>query len=323
MNTHPKSTHPRPLQRLRPLRDLLLAAAGALLAGLPAPAQTAINTDLRAETAYFLAVGQRGTNGPESYVVPVSGAARIAEVRQYLAERAEGRETRPLIPTVRLRMGSDGINRNHSAPGAPLWNWHVTEALSFERYTRPEVEPAVYIVPRDSSPSEIERYLRGDLLVLVTDVVALRDFPLLMELRSEFPSARPASLANISDRGFVGTGNESKITGFVIEGDTPRSVVIRALGPSLARFGVTSPLSNPRIEIYRGTEKIAENDDWAAGNLNRQHIAVVPPPSPFHLLPADSREPAIELSLPPGAYTVVVSGVNGATGVVLTEVHTL
>lgn len=317
------NTTSRRLKLFRRLKALVLAAATGSLAGTAAPAQTAINTDLRAESAFFLAVGQRGANGPESYVVPVSGAARIAEVRQYLAERSEGRETRPLIPTVVLRLGSDGQNRNHSAPGAPLWPWHVSEVQKFERYTRPEVEPAVFIPSRDAALSEVERYLRGDPISLPTNVYALRDYPIVMELRSEFPTGRAATLANISDRGFVGTGNEAKITGFVIEGETPRSVVIRALGPTLARFGVTNALANPRLEIYRGAEKIAENDDWASGNLNRPHITVAPGTPPFNLIPNDSREPALELSLAPGAYTVVVTGVNGATGVVLTEVHTL
>jgi hypothetical protein len=328
------------------IKALLVALAGSCLAGTamaqsqtvrPGPTTPAeatqpgtpaapVTTDIRAETAYFLAVGQRGSapsNGPESYVVPVRGAALIAEVRQYLAERAEGREKRPLIPTVVLRLGSDGQNRNHSAPGAPFWPWHVSEVQSFSRYTWPEVEPAVFIPTRDSALSEVERYLRGDPLSLPSNVFFLRGYPIAMELRSEFPTARTATLANISDRGYVGTGNESKITGFVIEGETPRSVVVRALGPTLARFGVANALANPRLEVYRGSEKIAENDDWNTGNLNRPHVTVMPGTPPFSLIPNDDREPALELSLPPGAYTIVVTGAGGSTGVVLTEVHTL
>ncbi|MES2695586.1 MAG: hypothetical protein V4773_19070 [Verrucomicrobiota bacterium] len=322
MITNLKKSLPRRQIFLGRFKTLLLVLAGAGAAG-PAAAQTTPPPDIRAETAYFLALGQRGTIGPESYVVPVSGAARIAEVRQYLADRAEGRETRPLIPHIVVRVGSDGQNRNHSAPGAPLWNWHVSEVQKFERYTRPEVEPAVIVPARDSTPGEIENLLRTNELILISPFFWLRDFPIVMELRSEFPSGRPATLANISDRGFVGTGNESKITGFVIEGDTPRSVVVRALGPTLASFGVTNAMANPRIEIYRGAVKIAENDDWAQGNLNRPHVTMIaPPPPPYSLIPNNAREPALELSLAPGAYTVVVTGAGGSTGVVLTEVYT-
>lgn len=343
---HLKSTATRRQKFIRRLKALLLAVAAGSSAGpamaqgtsRPAPVDpgtpatpgmlTPAPTEIRAETAFFLAVGQRGANGPESYVVPVSGAARISEVRQYLAERAAGTETRPLIPTVVLRLGSDGNNRNHSAPGAPFWPWHVSEVQKFERYTRPEVEPAVFIPSRDAALSEVERYLRGDPVSLPTNVYALREYPVVMELRSEFAGGtalRAATLANISDRGFVGTGSEAKITGFVIEGETPRNVVVRALGPTLASFGVANALANPRIEVYRGTEKIADNDDWAEGSLGRViRIGMpAPAPSPFNLIPNDSREPALELSLAPGAYTIVVTGVGGSSGIVLTELYTL
>lgn len=332
-NMNLKTTTSRRRKFFRRIHALVLAVLAGSSAGTAmaqsadprTPTAPAAPTEIRAETAFFLAVGQRGANGPESYVVPVNGAARISEVRQYLAERAEGRETRPLIPTVVLRLGSDGNNRNHSAPGAPFWPWHVSEVQKFERYTRPEVEPAVFIPSRDAALSEVERYLRGDPLSLPTNIYALREYPIVMELRSEFPAARTGTLANISDRGYVGTGNDAKITGFVIEGETPRSVVVRALGPTLARFGVTNALANPRIEVYRGAEKIADNDDWAQGSLGRviRIGMLAPPPPPFNFIPDDPREPALELSLAPGAYTVVVSGVGGATGVVLTEVHTL
>ncbi len=328
MNTYPTRSFFRRRAPLSRFKALLLALAGGSIAGTPAPAQTAGNTGvigttpIRAETAWFLATGQHGANGPESYVVPVSGAALTAGLRQYLAERAQGRESRPLIPTVAVRIGSDGINRNHSAPGAPLWNWHVAEARSFARYTWPEVEPAIFISSRDSAPSGVEQLLRGSPLSLPSNVFSLRGFPITMELTSESPAARTGTLANISDRGFVGTGGDAKITGFVISGDGPRNVVVRVLGPTLARFGVTNALANPRLEVYRGTQKIAENDDWAAGNLNRSYIAIEPPPWPAHLIPNDPREPALELSLEPGAYTIIVTGVGNSTGVVLTEVHT-
>lgn len=315
--------------RRRPTLSRLRTLLRTIAASTPSPAQTAgptnapVNTSIRAETAYFLASGQRGANGPESYVVLVSGAAQIAEVRQYLAARAEGRETRPLIPTVVVTIGRDGINRNHSAPGAPIWNWHVLEARSFARYTWPEVEPAIFIASRDSAPSGIEELLRGSPLSLPGNVFSLRGYPITMELKSEFPAARGGTLANISDRGMVGVGGDAKITGFVITGDSPRNVVVRVLGPSLARFGVANALANPGLGGYRGPEKIAENDDWATGNLNRSYPAVVPPPSPLHLIPNDPREPALELSLEPGAYTIIVTGVGNSTGVVLTEVHPL
>src|SRR5687768_6413714 len=101
MNTNSKKSLPRRRKLLRRLKAIALAAVGlggasAFAQPAPGASQTTVlpagsavpiaNTDLRAEVAYFLASGQHGRNGPESYVVPVNGAARIAEVRQYLAE---------------------------------------------------------------------------------------------------------------------------------------------------------------------------------------------------------------------------------------------
>lgn len=310
-----KTLHPLFTRIARHAGAVLLACVAAVAA--PAHAADAVPTDIRAESALFLAVGQSGLNGPESFVIPVSGAARIAEIRQYLAERSAGTEKRPLIPNCTVALGNDGTNRNYSAPGTPAWSWQVTEFNSARR-AQLEVELYPAILPITGRPSDVEAMLKAR--SIPDNRINLIGFPIVMELSSEFPRG---TLANISDRGFAGTGDNAKITGFVVEGTAPRNVLVRVLGPSLTALGVPGALANPRIEIYRGTEKIAENDDWTQGNLNRPHIAVVPPPSPFHLIPLDTREPALELSLSPGAYTVLVTGVNGTTGIVLTEVYTL
>lgn len=295
---------------------IVLLACVAVVA-TPARAAEPVPTDIRAESALFLAMGHYGLNGPESFVIPVSGAARIAEIRQFLAERAAGTERRTLVATLIVALGNDGSNRNYSAPGTPAWGWQVSEFVSVRR-AQLELELYPAILPITGRPSDIEGLLRAH--SIPDNRISLIGFPIVMELSSESPRG---ALANISDRGFAGTGDNAKITGFVVEGTAPRNVVVRVLGPSLTALGVPGALANPRFEIYRGSEKIADNDDWTQGNLNRPHIAVVPPPSPFHLVPLDSREPALELSLPPGAYTVLVTGVNGTTGIVLTEVFTL
>jgi hypothetical protein len=312
----PKKTEKPTLITIRIVKLLAGFAAAALT--LPTHAQVVAPPNIQAETALFLAMGQAGRNRPESFVVPVSDPARIAEIRQFLAERAQGTERRRLIPTCLVRLRRDGGNRNHSSPGAPEWGWEVAELVSVRRaQLELELYPAIPEVT--ANPSEIEGHLRGVVPGLPNGRISLIGYPIVMELKSENPRA---DLANISNRGLVGTGNDAKITGFVVEGGVPRNVFVRALGPSLAKFGVTGVLANPRLEVYQGTEKIAENDDWIDGPLNRPIVAIFPPPPPFHLVPADHREPAIELSLAPGAYTVIVTGVNGGTGVVLTEVFT-
>lgn len=312
-------THFPQLPRFARRATATVAALAALTATIVAPvrAAEAVPTEIRAESARFLAVGQSGLNSPESFVVPVSGAARIAEIRQYLAERAAGTERRPLIATLTVSLSSDGSNRNFSAPGTPAWGWQVTELISVRR-AQLELELYPAILPITGRPSDIEGLLKSR--TIPDNRISLIAFPIVMELGSESPQG---TLANISDRGLAGTGDQAKITGFVVGGTAPRNVLVRVLGPSLTALGVPGALANPRFEIYRGAERIAEIDDWAQGNLNRPVIAIFPPPSPFHLIPPDRREPALELSLPPGAYTVIVTGANGTTGIVLTEVYTL
>ena len=80
----------------------------------------------------------------------------------------------------------------------------------------------------------------------------------------------PQKILNISERGHVGTDSDILITGFVVGGSVPRTVLVRAMGPSLHEFGVTGFLKDPRIELYRTTETdpvlIAANDDWKIDN---------------------------------------------------------
>lgn len=300
--------------------NLLWRAAGLTVITVAALAGRAV-----AEPALFVFAGARSNQPPQSFVVPVEDAAQIAQVRAYLADRVAGRESRPLVATVRVAAGADGVNRNYAAAGAPEWSWRVVQPMAFTRYTWPEVEPAIFIAGRDGTPSTIAELLQPPANPPSTvwfgepGLIALRNFPLQMELNR----AKPGVVTNVSNRGYVGAGERALIAGFVVEGGTPRNVVVRGLGPSLRAFGVSEPLADPRIEVYLGTEKIADNDNWGTGSLNRPHPAVVPPPSPFHLIPGDARESAVELSLGPGAYTAVLRGTEGAAGVALLEVYDL
>ena len=120
-------------------------------------------------------------------------------------------------------------------------------------------------------------------------------------------------LINLSTRGKVQTGDNVMIGGFIIQGTTSQTVLIRAVGPNLANYGVTGVLANPQLQLYSGQNMIASNDDWGT-SANAADIAAT------GLAPANSLESAILITLPPGAYTAVVSGVNGGTGVGIVEV---
>jgi len=124
------------------------------------------------------------------------------------------------------------------------------------------------------------------------------------------------AFVNISTRARVETGNGVMIGGFVIQGNAPQEVVILAKGPSLLLFGVDTPLANPTLTLVRMSDQavIATNDDWGSASNAAQIQA-----SGF--APSNSSESAILITLQPGAYTAIVSGVNGGTGVGLVEVY--
>jgi hypothetical protein len=133
------------------------------------------------------------------------------------------------------------------------------------------------------------------------------------------PTPGPATLRNISTRLQVGTDDEVAIAGFIVQGNSPnypKRVLIRAEGPSLANFGISNVLPNPRLELHSGSTIIAMNDDWLNGNQVAEIIS-------SGLAPGSPIESALIVTLPPGSYTAVVQDVNGFTGVGLVEVYDL
>jgi hypothetical protein len=121
-----------------------------------------------------------------------------------------------------------------------------------------------------------------------------------------------AALSNVSTRGLVLTGNNVMIGGFIVTGTTPLNVLIRARGPSLAAFGVPGVLLDPVLNLYSGQTVIASNDNWGSAS----NAAAI---SASGLAPTDSREAAILITLNPGAYTAIVTGAGGTTGVAIVE----
>jgi len=123
-------------------------------------------------------------------------------------------------------------------------------------------------------------------------------------------------LINISTRGKVLTGFDVMIGGFVISGSEPKTVVVRGVGPSLANYGISRPLSNPKLDLVNAASQtiIASNDDWGSAD----NVASL---QASGFAPSDPKESAIYITLQPGAYTAILSGVDGGTGVGLIEVY--
>ena len=130
-----------------------------------------------------------------------------------------------------------------------------------------------------------------------------------------------ADFGNIATRGFVGTGANVLIGGFIVRDDSftnqPQSILVRGIGPSLSASGISNPLPDPVIELHDGQgATIASNNDWASSS----DAAAL---QTSGLAPSNPKEAAILQTLAPGAYTVVLTGVNGGTGVGNVEAYNL
>jgi len=136
----------------------------------------------------------------------------------------------------------------------------------------------------------------------------------------EAPSTATAVLVNGSTRAYVGTGESVLIPGFVIGGTGTLRLLIRGIGPTLVNFQVPGPLADPTITLYRGSTALATNDNWSAA-ANAAEIASTAQVVGAFALPTGSRDAAILTTLPPGAYTVVVSGVGATSGTALVELY--
>jgi hypothetical protein len=113
----------------------------------------------------------------------------------------------------------------------------------------------------------------------------------------------------------VKRGDGVMIGGFIISGDAPKKVIIRAIGPSLVRAGVKGALMDPILELHASDGTlIASNDNWES---NSTEVAAT------GVSPIDNRESAIVSTLAPGAYTAVVRGANDTSGEALVELYDL
>jgi hypothetical protein len=146
----------------------------------------------------------------------------------------------------------------------------------------------------------------------------LTSMPASLEVRV---TSDPGRIANFSIRSNAGTGSQTLIVGLAIDGDEAANnqiLLIRGVGPTLSSFNVASPLADPKLELFRGSTKLLENDNWDASS----NLANLATHVNAFALPADSRDAAIEQSaLPRGAYTVQLSSTTpGLTGIALAEI---
>jgi hypothetical protein len=241
-------------------------------------------------------------------------------------------------PLVRLFSGSTVIAQNDNWQDAPSCSGFVCEGAA--AITASGLDPCTPNPGQAGPPPSCN--LEAAILITLppgayTAIVTGADGGTGVGLVEVFEAdaSTLSELSNISTRGFVQSGDNVMIGGVIIEGSVPATVLIRARGPSMsgAPFFVPGTLANPFIQLFSGQTVIAQNDNWQdAPNCTSFSCGVAaqiaatgldpcqPNPGQSTSPPGCVQESAMLITLPPGAYTAIVSGVGGVTGVGIVEV---
>jgi len=176
-------------------------------------------------------------------------------------------------------------------------------------FSNPRVTPPAYGVPVG-----VEEGLPGEADNAQTVARAMFEIA-AFRLSADAPANN--RLINVATRAWAGTGADALIGGFIVAGDAPASVVVRALGPSLRDFGVDGAMTDPVLELRRQPDGalVRRNDNWGAGDTE-----AVTALAASGLAPASALEPAMFVTLPPGGYSAVVSAADGRPGNGIVEV---
>ena len=209
----------------------------------------------------------------------------------------------------------DPVIELHSSSGATLatsddwiddsWSdtiasYHLDPSNSHESAILTTLNPGSYTVV-------VRSYDNGDGKLTGTALVELYDL-----------HTTGGRAGNISTRGQVlGDSSQLLIGGFIIGGTQAKTVVVRAIGPSLSAAGINQPLSDPLVELHDSSgTTLASNDNWQSGP-NASQI------QSENLAPSQPAEAALQATLNPGSYTAIVKSANGGNGVALVEVYDL
>lgn len=188
-------------------------------------------------------------------------------------------------------------------------NWHDTQAAAIIATTIPPTNNFESAIVATLAPGRYSAILSGKNGGTGVGLVEMYDLS---------PTSNSA-LANISTRGFVQTGNDVMIAGFIFgNGFASEKVIVRALGPSLATSHVANVLADPTLDLHNANGALLmSNDNWKDNPAQAALIvaSTIPPKNNF--------ESAMVTTLAPGRYTAIVRGKNGTTGVALAEMYHL
>jgi hypothetical protein len=199
-------------------------------------------------------------------------------------------------PTLELHDSFGGIVAGND-------NWRDTQQDELKATTIPPSNDYDSAIVKSLAPGAYTAVLAGKGATTGVGLVEVYDLDLAADSR----------LANIATRGRVGEGDDVLICGTIAVGNGVTTVLFRALGPST---GVPGALNDPTLELHDGQgATIATNDNWQDTQGAAIQNTTIPPNDP--------REAAILRDLTPGAYTAVVRGKNGTTGVAVIDAYQL
>jgi hypothetical protein len=220
-------------------------------------------------------------------------------------------------PTLELHDGTGALIASNN-------NWATTIIGGIITANQVRDIQASGYAPSDGAESAIIADLpQGNYTAIVRGVDNMTGVA-LVEVYDLSPDAS-SMLGNISTRAFVQTGDNVMIGGFIVAGNEPKRVIMRAIGPELTQHGVPNALADPTLELHDRTGAlIASNDNWQqtiiGGIITTDQVRDI---RSSGYAPTDGRESAIIADLPAGNYTAIVRGVNNTTGVALVEVYDL
>jgi sugar lactone lactonase YvrE len=234
-----------------------------------------------------LIVGVFVEGGPRNILVRAAGPALAAF----------GLSTAMVDPRLELYNGTQLVFENN--------DWPANLAETFANV-------GAFVFPPNSRDAAFVQSIEGGRSIQVRGTAA----GVVLVEAYDIGTGNTPRLLNVSARNRVGTGDDILIAGFNVAGTGTKQLLIRAVGPKLAAFGVTGGLNDPKLELYAANgAKLNENDNWSA-SLAPTFTSV----GAFQLDPG-SKDAALLTTLEPGTYTVQVRGADGGTGEGLIEIY--
>lgn len=309
---------PMPVSYIYPKFEVHFGPEGIFAGSITDPAGTSLEFS-----------GTRSSEGPASWLADVSSRAHVGtgdDTLQAGFVLVGGPDRRVLVRAVGSTLANFGVQGSIADPAVSLLRGQTVLLRNDDWISTAELLDATnrsgaFSLPAGSKDAVILTQVSpGGHGAYVSAQDGSTGGVALVEVYDAGSSADRGTgsrLVNISTRARVGTDDEVLIAGVAIGGDQPKRVLIRGVGPTLKQYGVTNPLLDPKVRLYKGSVVYAENDDW----VSSEELLVATKNAGAFDLAGGSRDAAILMTLAPGTYTVQVRGANGTTGVALAEIY--